>query len=80
MDLSSNPSLFRALSDFLEHPVIQLEDSHKIQDLRRELDSLRIEYQKLQVEYDRLKVMYQGELTRVLDLQDMCREHGLKWR
>lgn len=76
----SDPALFRAVFSFLSDPVIRLEPSERIQELTSELDHLRLEYSKLQLEHDRMKSMYQEEMQRVFFLQDICREHGIKWR
>lgn len=76
----SDPTFYRAVSEFLNNPVIRLEPSERVRDLQSELDHLRLDYEKLLLEHERMKSMYQDELSRVFRLQDICREHGIRWR
>lgn len=78
--MCSDPTFYRAVSDFLLDPVIRLEPSEKVARLERQLDELRRDYSKLQLEHERMKSMYHEEMQRVFYLQDICREHGIHWR
>lgn len=76
----SDPTFYRAVSQFLSDPVIRLEPSERVRELELEVQRLRLEYQNLQLEHDRMRSMYQDEMNMVFHLQDICREHGIKWR
>lgn len=82
MDGLSSLFLLNDLSNFLRNPVIRLEmtSAEEIVELQMQLETLRREHQALKDEYDKLLAKYQNEVFVALRLQDLCREHGVKWR
>ena len=73
-------SLLCDLGAFLRNPVIKLTVSDEVDELREQLSTLQRDYDALRLEYERVSVNYRDLTIRCLDLQDILREHGIKWR
>lgn len=77
-DLTS--SFLADLGAFLREPVIKLCVSDEVESLRKQLSTLQRDYDELRLEHDRVTSNYRDLTIRCLDLQDILREHGIKWR
>ena len=82
MDVRLVSQLLSDLSNFLRNPVIRIEStpSDDIHALRDELEKARKEKEQAEFKYEQLVVQYGNEVTRVLRLQDLCKEYHIKWR
>lgn len=72
--------LLSRLSDFLENPVVRLEHSDQIESLRSHITDLQSINDDLAKQYEKIVSTYRQEVELNLRLQDLLKEHGIKWR
>lgn len=64
-----------ALTEWFANPVIKV----KIED-SDEVERLKTRYSQMELEMLRLQALYVQECNRSMMLEDVLREHGIKWR
>ena len=64
-----------ALTDWFANPVLKV----KIED-SDEVERLKARSAQLELEMLRLQALYVQECNRSMMLEDILREHGIKWR
>lgn len=79
-DLEKYSPILSDLGAFLRNPVIKLCVSDEVEELREQLSSLQKDYDYLRLEHERLSSNYRDLTVRCLDLQDILRSNGIKWR
>lgn len=72
--------LLADLGAFLRNPVIKVAVSDEVEGLREQLSTLQRDYDQLKIQYEHVSGNYRDLTMRCLDLQDLLREHGIKWR
>lgn len=77
-----NLDLFDDLSEWLRHPVVKLEmlPAQEVAALQLQVQDLTAELEKLRRENEVLMSRYSYELNFNFVLQDLLREHNIKWR
>lgn len=80
MDVRTSSTLLGDLSAFLRNPEIRLSWADEVESLRSRLAELQKDYDELKQEYVRVSDNYRDLMFRCLDLQDILRSHGIKWR
>lgn len=70
------------LSEWLRHPVVKLEmmPAQEVAALQLQVQDLTAELEKLRRENEVLMSRYSYELNFNFVLQDLLREHNIKWR
>lgn len=67
---------------WLDDPVIRIESTpaDEVKQLRQQLEDMQSRYAALQLDYKRLSVKYGDEVNHSLVLEDILRDHNIRWR